>query len=461
MNTHAPRASHSVLRGSVALLTAAATRPRFRSSAAAPSVPAAGAGACGMDRDVESKLNEAPWCSIFPPDGTCPVGYLIIKSNSTECLACPQHFFCNTSNLTLEHARIDRGYWRGSNTSDMAYLCGEQERCLGGGAGNAACTAHTQLTGIFCSLCPKGYHFVQGACTACTTSDKATEVVVVTLCFLAVLFAPLYSAALRMGWQLITEQQEARVDRASAGADGCALTHRCVGRLFRWLRYWIHQMRDISREMGLGNKLRICISHLQLVILLPSTYLLDTRRLAHDARADLIFTSEKIGWHLFDCQITAHRRIRYDLLVQTILPLLICAVWWLAGLYHGTRHGEQWVRWVRLRPPLWAEGRSSRLVGLHLPLVYNASATQMLRPIIALMYIIAPIVAHIAFDVIFSPCEELDGVRHLEAAPWVVCESAEHSDIRRFAWVQAAIYGLLVPLTFLALLLGECTYDGQ
>ena len=62
--------------------------------------------------------------------------------------------------------------------------------------------------------------------------------------------------------------------------------------------------------------------------------------------------------------------------------------------------------------------------------------SQVLEPIIVLLYVLSPWVAHMACDILFSLCQDVNGVEHLEAAPWIVCHSEEHQYIKDLCVVQ-------------------------
>ena len=345
------------------------------------------------------------------------------------------------------------------------------------------------------------------ACTACTSSDEVHQTVLLSLIILTVLLLPLFLCVVRTSSGKDRRKNSCRkeLQQLTIPAWAARVIHYLHGHVLR-------KVRTVVKGMSLGNKLRMSISHLQLVSMLPSTYLLNTLHGVHEISN--VFTSR--GWLVdFEWAFTSclgggrqseSWRVESHLMFEFFAPLVICTLWWMYGLVHGVLNppnvgrmggrGER-IKFARIRfGPSRADfsdeqDRASRFAEVvhqaqqqrnsqqpsvsllqqtdswwqrmqhdGIPLYflpYNAGSTAMMQPIITLLWLVTPYIARRAFNLLFSMQLSVEGrdgaiATYLEALPQLVVASDAHRSIRRVAMACAFTYAFVIPIMFLVVL---------
>lgn len=288
--------------------------------------------------------------------GACRHGFVLAPDGA--CIRCPAHFDCtNASNV--ESTRVQSGWWRPSNTSLTAHKCIPPERCTGGGAGDAGCSPGSSLYGILCEVCPAGSRYANGSCQRCNAGASSLSAAILVVIFLVLLVLPFFVVKLQ-GRR--PKGSPRAVDPAGAATaatpspslpipppngdlgggearprEGIARRARAqslVERLTSYARRLNHylrghvwrRLRTIWRGAALGNKLRMTVGHLQLVSLLPSTYLLNPLHGVEQVSHVFSTRGSVTEWEEGSCLFTSIRQPVLLLVLKTWTPLLICAV---------------------------------------------------------------------------------------------------------------------------------------
>ena len=220
-------------------------------------------------------------------DDGCPNGTLIAPSGDGDgrrgCIPCPSNFACTAQPESIDLVQLDPGYWRRDLTSLVAYPCEPRDRCFGGGSGNGACTIGANLSGVLCQVCPFDYHYVHGTCMPCGI-QREIDIILVSVLSVVLLMAPFFVVRLHsaLGDASATSAALAqptwwqRLWRPWMSVSACS-SLPLVLPVVHYLRgHALRRARTVLRGMTAGNKLRMLFAHVQLVSMLPSTFLLNS-----------------------------------------------------------------------------------------------------------------------------------------------------------------------------------------
>lgn len=110
----------------------------------------------------------------------CPAGKYLDSDSS--CASCPDGFDCDEPGSNLASLALDRGYYRQTKKSIVAYKCLLRGACIGGSNVRHDVCAD-QYTGIRCAACRRGFfQKITGHCKRCDRETKrSSRIAYVTL----------------------------------------------------------------------------------------------------------------------------------------------------------------------------------------------------------------------------------------------------------------------------------------
>ncbi|CAN0412480.1 unnamed protein product, partial [Pylaiella littoralis] len=122
--------------------------------------------------------------------GECD-GCEVENENSVPvCTAQMEHTRSEGGATTIETLKVDRGFWRATNSSRVILACYNENACVGGRAGPSS-FCQLGYEGPYCSVCSEGYSMsLAFTCTKCVNSDGGVAIMVaVAILILCVVIA--------------------------------------------------------------------------------------------------------------------------------------------------------------------------------------------------------------------------------------------------------------------------------
>jgi hypothetical protein len=167
------------------------------------------------------------------------------RPSTGACVPCPIGTTCDGTNSSLFAVLVDRDYWRPGKTSSDTKPCPYGDTCAGGtNAPNAYDPASTDLcvpgrglSGAYCMLCEKPYHFFYVArhrCEPCDGEPQAFLIFLLVGIVGVVVLAIVARRCLRVYWYTIWRQSVvSRWEQAWPHAKGSRPAIKIVFSFFR------------------------------------------------------------------------------------------------------------------------------------------------------------------------------------------------------------------------------------
>ena len=366
--------------------------------------------------------------------GVCKAGYYLQNSSVSpsdvfaapthHCKDCPPHADCSLPSTTLETLGVPRGFWRDSHLTDDVYACTHSDYCIGSGdtsshhpyleegAEGAGWGCDAGHTGPLCEWCVSEAQYFDEDKRGCTDCPALAERFGI--------LAGTFTAAAGIGLLLYL----AFTRTAACGRCGVCFAHR---------------LALVVSYVGVQPKLKILVSFYQVCTTLSSVY----------------------GVHLHEDFTTwndAFDKLDLDMLGLTYPPaclgsmrwrLLLSGLWPFAVILLGAA-----VLASRALVAMFVRGEKDwRVVG-------HQALNDLLYWAILVAYLVLPSVSRSIFEA--RHCESFGtnvftGERssYLVADLDVRCsgDDSEFRGLHAYFWAFFVLWPVLVPLTFLALLL--------